>query len=98
VCTVRQLLPGCTYRMRVAAHNAAGQGAFSYPADVSTAATSPNPPTDLQVVSRCAVEVFMSVQVVVEQASLSHRIWDALIQYAAQQLARLVCCRSVTFM
>lgn len=51
-CTLRQLLPGCTYRARVAAHNAAGQGNFSLAVDVATAATSPDPPKDLQTASR----------------------------------------------
>lgn len=66
VCTLRQLLPGCTYRVRVAAHNAAGQGAFSFPADILTAATSPNPPTDLQVASRCVLWGHFLVTVIVK--------------------------------
>lgn len=51
-CTLRQLLPGCTYRVRVSAHNAAGQGSPSVAVDVSTSSTPPDPPLALEAASR----------------------------------------------
>ena len=54
--TLKGLLPGCTYRARVLAQNSAGVGRPSIPTDVVTSPTSPDPPTALAAVSRCALQ------------------------------------------
>ncbi len=46
-CTAEGLRPGCTYRVRVCAYNAVGEGAYSVPVDISTApdvASQPSAP------------------------------------------------------
>lgn len=51
-CTVGGLRAGCTYRVRVRARNAAGHSSYSAPADVKTAADTPEPPSAPAAVSR----------------------------------------------
>lgn len=53
-CTLNALKPGCSYRVRVAAHNSAGWGGAGFPADVVAAATCPEPPRHLDAVRRSA--------------------------------------------
>ncbi len=51
-CTLRDLRAGCTYRARITAHNSAGQGHASFPVDVATLPTSPDPPTAFEAAFR----------------------------------------------